>query len=62
MLNLVSGGATRIFLLAYEGYWSGCWIMIPSASGGSINSVHGLLLTADARTLFSNHDVLRKKK
>ncbi|KAF8538808.1 HNH endonuclease-domain-containing protein [Trichophaea hybrida] len=49
--------AAHVFPLAYEGHWKehnyGCWITIPSASGGSINSVqNGMLLRADIHMLF----------
>lgn len=54
--------AAHIFSLAYEGHWNqhNCdvWITIPSARGGSINSVqNGMLLRADIHALFDGYDV-----
>ncbi|KAF8534786.1 hypothetical protein BDD12DRAFT_387723 [Trichophaea hybrida] len=47
--------ATHVFPLAYEGHWKehNYGITIPSASGGSLNSVqNGMLLRADIHMLF----------
>jgi hypothetical protein len=54
--------ASHVFPLAYEGHWVehnyDRWIAIPSANGGSINSVqNGMLLDATIHSLFENYAI-----